>query len=558
MSNEPVGMLTSLRTAFLDPVRFGTLNLKGRSTQTAGITIGIAVLFALIIVAIILANPLRATAVLIAAPGETEVLVIPEYLIPVVLALLGVSAALALTGAVRCSPLFALPLVAVSTLVLTAIVASSVNSLADPQLTIAAFALLGIAVALFIGARLRPGGVARDFLIFLVPLMASMALAQRGFTDIAAASGIRVDVVTVALALSFIAALALPIAIMSGFSAVDVGVGLVSGFAHGLGAMIHDRLMRVAIAVVILIQIVLTISDLRDSSVRQHLLIAAATALACVLVWSLLRIRSTREGAARGEAALLVAPTAYGLSFTVILGGVIGMVGLVLGLTLVPGASATLQPVVTGFLESPGPWLNRFAVIIGLVVFSATSRRSRPLLAGVAGVGALLLAGNSFAEAGVSWSPQAFADVAFIGVCAWFLRETWSRRGRWMEVSGPAFLALALTFLLRQPDFLALPFTVVIGGSATAVIVVGLVWSFLTDGADPPRPSRRLGGDARLLLLLASFLFGATVVAWATIGRQPLLSEALGQATTLGVQSIGTALVVCVLLTLITGAARKG
>lgn len=551
-------MLTSLRTTFVDPVRFGTLNLHRRSTQTAGITIGIAVLFSLVIVAILAANPLRASAELIAAPGETEVIVVPAYLIPAILALLGVSAALALTGAVRCSPLIALPLVVVSILVLTAIVVSSVNSSTNPYLTVAAFALLGIAIALFIGARFRPGGTARDFLIFLAPILSSMALAQRGFTEIATASGIRVDVVTVALALSFIAALALPVAVLSGFAAVDVGTGLVTGIARGLGTKIRPQAVMVVIGVLILTQSILTISDLRDSSVRQHVLIAGSTALACAVVWTLLRIRGAGEATARDDAGSLAGPTAYGLSLTVILGGIIGMVGLVLGLTLVPGASVALQPVVTGFLDSPGPWLNRIAVIIGLVVLSAIMRRSKPLLAGVAGLGALLISVNSLSAAGVVWSPPVFADVAFIGVCAWFLRVLWFQRERWGELSGTALLALALTLLLRQPDVLAQPFTLVIGGSATAVIVVGLVWSFLTDGAEPARSPRGLGRDARLLLLLANFLFGATVVAWATIGRQPLLADALDQATTLGVQSIGTALIVSVLLTVTFGAVRRG
>lgn len=555
MTAEP-GIRGTLRSALAEPVRSGTFDLRRHSAGAAGVAFAAAGLFTLLLAAIILATPLRSLGPLTGVDSGAGggAITLPGALIPLTLALIGCCLALIVTGALRGHIAIASGAVIMAALVLAVILASAggVDPVSGPPL--AGYAVIvGLIVVAALLRRWR-GSVLRDLVALLIPTMLALVLAERAFRAGAAISGVRVDVVAVAVVLTFLATLAIPVALNSGLAAVDVGVGLVIGVLTGLLAR-TPRALTGLIGTTIVLGVLLW--NLREPWPASRLLTVACGGVSVALValvWSLTRARSAADPTAVREATGGIGlPASYLLAAPVIIGGALGMAGVVLSATGTPGAAA-LVPVRDAFLTGPGPALGRVAVIAGLVwVALRASGRGRTrsgrrgaaerhvaAAAGITAVIATAVALDAARWPWWSWSPAGTAVALLIAVLLW--AATRWRRG-YPVPSAPLIVVLGLTALLHQADALALPIALLLQGSATAVLVVGLAWGMLTDGGAAHRGTRLLTRDAVLLLILGNLLFAATIVMWASVGRQPLVASELQAAATLGVAIFGTSLV---------------
>jgi len=544
------GIRATLDSALVAPVRTGTFDLRRHSASAAGVAFAAAGLFALLLAAVVLATPLRSLGPLtgVDSGAGSGPIALPGALIPITLALIGCCLALVVTGALRGHLAIASGAVILAALVLAVILAAGGGTapLSGPPLGGYA-AVIGLVVIAALLRRWR-GSVLRDLLAVLIPTLLALVLAERAFRAGATTSGVRVDVVAVAVVLTFLATLAIPVALNSGLAAVDVGVGLVIGVLTGL-------LTRTSRALTWLIGTASVVGmlwwNLREPWPGSRLLAVAcgAVSLAAVaLVWSLTRARSVADPAAVREATGRIGlPACYVLAAPVIIGGVLGMAGVVLAATATPGGRIVV-PLRDFLLTGPGPALGRIAVIAGLlwIALRAGSRgrggagRHVAAAAGITAVIATAVALDTARWPWWSWSPAGTAVALLIAVLTWAAIR-WHRG----NPLSPATLivVLGLTALLHQADALALPVALLLQGSATAVLVVGLAWGMLTDGGAAHRRTRLLSRDAALLLILGNLLFTATILMWASVGRQPLIASELQAATSLGVAIFGTSLV---------------
>lgn len=560
MSAEP-GIGSALRSALVDPVRRGTFNLRPHSAQAAGVALTVTGLFTLLIGAVLLATPLRGagrlTGIDSGAGGGT--ITLPGVLVPITLALVGVCCAVLLTGALRGHPALTAAAAALSVVILAVIVAASRG--ADPMAgpTVLGYAAAGLTGVVAAALRRWRGGVVRDLIALLIPTTAALVLAQRAFREGALASGIRLDIVAVALVLTFLATLAIPVAIASGLAAVDAGVGLVTGLVTGLLSRVPAA-VGYALGGVLAFGLVLVATVGPGSADLVGLVSGGVILAGAGAAWLLAGNRpgaiddeSPDGGPARPAVGRLALPAAYVLSAPVILGGLLGMVGVLIAAAAGPTVAEGVVGVREFLLTGAGPLLGRLALILALVWIGLRVRPGQPWLAGAAWVTAVAAAASTLDSAGWpwwSWTPGDTADALLLVslvVIAWAAVR---RRRLAVAVLLPV---LVLTALLPQADALALPITLLVQGSATAVLVLGLVWSLLTEGAAAHRDTPLLSRDGALLLILGNLLFAATILMWASVGRQPLISGELQAAAGIGVEILGTALVLIVVLSLITG-----
>lgn len=167
----------------------------------------------------------------------------------------------------------------------------------------------------------------------------------------------------------------------------------------------------------------------------------------------------------------------------------------------------------------------RFLMIVaGIVVAVLAVRRSRPTLASF---GALMAWGQL-----VSWlaglsGPLAplkldYAQLdllllaALAGLTAW-----WERRGELTTSRATGLIGLlVLGWVLHQTDFLDNPFAPILGGSALALLVVGVLWSMLTAGgrfANTESPG--FPRSSRILLYLGYVMLALSMAVWHTLSH---------------------------------------
>ena len=550
---------SGLSRTLVAPVRQGTFALRDVSAAAVAVAIVTAVVFTGLLIAVVAAPAIRTATTLISAPTPDQVMAIPAFLIPALLAALAFAFALLLVGALRCRALVCV-LVAVGVLiVVTVLVAAGGSSTLNSSPPWAGYALIAITAAAVAVLRWRRSSVLRDTVVLLVLLLAIGFVCQRDFTVIATESGVRVDIAALALVLSFVTTLALPLSVASGLGAVDASLGVVLGLARGIAGA--------ALAVIVLLWQGWIIATSAWSAERMAGLVAGAGVLAvCVALWFASGVgRRARGGEsddttavdtaddARDQAGRWSLPVSYGLASAVILGGGIGLVGLGIHLATGLSADAAVSGVIDPLLGLPGITLARIGVLVFLVVMGVVlRRRGRALAAAMAWIDAVLIASYSLSatEVTAAWwhaTPDSLADIGVIALVVGAVIALVRSPRAWMSLATPVLVIACVLALLRRADVLSAPITLLAGGSVTAVLVVGLAWSLLTDsGAHGNSPG--LPREGRLLLTLGNFTFTAAVVAWAVLGLQAQPYDDLQAATALGVQTLGSALLIVVAL----------
>lgn len=555
MANVLQSVRKGLSASLVAPVREGTFAQHGGSSSLQGVTILSSIIFAGLLVAIVAAPAIRSASALISAPSSNDLLAIPSFLVPGLLAALAFSFSLVLTAAVRSRLLLAVPLAVGVLLLQTVIVAAGSSSAIDARPPWEGYGLVLLACVAAICARRWRGSVLRDLLAFNVLLLATAIVCQRSFTTIATESGVRVDVATVALILTFVTTLALPLSVASGVGAVDASLGVVMGLTRGVVDVVPRSVTALLAILLLAWQWWLTVSHALVEGRPVSWVTGAAVLGSSALIWFACRVPGDHTidvALARATSSRWSLPVSYGLASVVICGGAIGLIALAIHLATGLPADSRVAAITEALLGTGGISAARIAVLVFLGVAGYLLRaKGRSLAAAVAWIDAILIASYSLAATSSTsewwpWTTDALADVGTVVVTGMAAIVVARKPSRWRSTAVPLVLCLSLVALMRRADVLSAPITLVVGSSVTAALVVGLAWGFLTDGALAQGASDGPPKQARVLLILGNFTFTAAVVAWAVLGLQPQPYEDLQAATALGVQTLGSAVLIVV------------
>jgi len=561
---EVRGFLTGLwRIVLYRPVRFGTLDLSAHSRGVAGIAVGVAVLYALTVTSILFANPLRSVSSLKTSVSQTGVVAVPGLLIPGVLCLLGVAFGLLLAGSQR-SPWWRRILYLI-------IVWGALISVAGIAIGLGSSRPLGIASAVLAAVILLHSlviwtGRTNPTWDALILVLLSSGLLLASYRSLVLQNLIGTEsgeLITVAFILTQVASLALPLAFLSGVNATAFGVSLVSWSGADIGRRAAGWVVAVVIIVLLgwswqsVIRECFSDPEALGVLLRQGLG-AVVLLLLCGAGWRLAhsgvgqRASSTVDSSPVGVATACIAvalPVAYGITASAFvaafLGALVASLGTLLPVQVMEPATVLLDVVGTDAFIT----ITRLAVVAGLVIGAAVLvKRGSALLGAIAAVDAVVLATVFWIPLLAPdwmWTPTSIGNLGMVFVTV--MAVVWTARRSWNGDRRSFLLVLILlSALIRQADFFALPVGFLIGASAVALLVVGLVWGFLTDGGDTHHDAAGFPRDRRLLTLLGSFLFAITVVAWAVIGKDVGTSSTLSAASAQALLTLGTALIISV------------
>ena len=141
-----------------------------------------------------------------------------------------------------------------------------------------------------------------------------------------------------------------------------------------------------------------------------------------------------------------------------------------------------------------------------------------------------------------AWTPEQFGDLGVVlaGLLAIraIARRTWNR-----DVAGLVLVVLLMSALMRQAAILEVPIGLLLSASATALLIFGLAWGFVTGGSSVHEDSAHAHRDRRLLLFLGQSLYGIALVAWAVIGKEVDALATLSEVTALALLTVGTSLI---------------
>lgn len=559
------------RMVFVRPIRYGTFDLSAHSRGVAGIAVGVGTLYAITVASIVFANPLRSLSTLNVFVSGTEFVAIPGLLIPAVLCLLGVAFGLLLAGSQR-SPWWRRILYLIVVWgALISVAGLSVGLGSRGPLAIACAALSAVVLLYCFAMWTGRTSPAWDAVILVVLASGILLAAYRAVVLQALVGTGSGELITVSFILAQVSSLALPIAFLSGVNATEFGVSLIAWGGADLGRRTAGRLLAPALVVLVLgwqwqalVRECIDDSGSVSAMLRQGVGAALLIAL-CLAIWRVAHRRVADPVTAPVEVGTgsvrLALPVAYGFTAPAFIAALLGA----LAASLNPLVSSQVTSALTSLIDilATDAFTNatRVLVVAGLGVGSVLLvRRGAALLGAIAGVDSLVLATYFWIPPEASdwmWTPSSIGNVglviATVLAVAWSIQRTWDKR----RMSFLLVLAL-LSALIRQADFFALPLGFLIGASAVAVLVIGLVWGFLTDGGGVHGDAPRFPRDRRLLTVLGEFLFATTVVAWAVIGKDVDMSSTLSGVSSQAVLTIGSALVICVVLAAAPMPLRRG
>ena len=548
------------RIVLYRPVRYGTLDLSAHSRGVAGIAVAVSIIYAITVASILAANPLRASFELQTALKPSGNIVVPAFLVPGALCLLGVSFALLLSGTQR-SPWWQriLYFIAVNG-ILGCVTAICVTTGVRGALTWVCCGLMALVLIYTVAVWTGKTAASIDAFVFAVLCCGLLLTAFRAIVSQNLQAQTSGELITVSLVLQFVATLALPVAFLSGVNATAFGVSIISWAGEEFGQRVGVLWGALAAAVILAWQWFSLLQDVlmtpgaltgRGSAFVAAIVVVAA----CIAVWwACHRFVDERERSpvvVAASALKLAVPVSFGLNAAAIIGSLLGLVAIPLA-SLVN--AETVKPMSLAIdIAGSNTFVvaTRVAVVVGMAVAAVVLVRSRRiLLAAMAAVDAVVL-GSFFWQGrvllGWLWTPSSIGDVGLLAATVllviWTVRQTLDRD----RVALLVLLAL-LSALVRKADFFAVPVGFLIGASAAALLIVGLVWGFLTDGGSAHVDQSNFPRDRQLLVVLGTFLFGITIVAWAVIGKDVGTALVLSGETLVAVQTLGTALIISVVL----------
>ncbi len=541
-----------------EPYREGRLRAKAWPTGLRPIVVIAICGYVLAVLGIVLSGPLRESLELSVTVGAAT-LSFPRPVLWMLLLLVVLAMALLQTAALHVTGWLATAATGLTVLVLLFAGGPDTESILSPARVTTIVVSIGIVVLTVV--RRRHGFAWWEFAVILPAIGFAFAVATGRAIALSAPNGIDFGPTMLSLTMSTLGQLAVPAAIAAGAAVAELSAST----ALWAVGVVRRRLPAMALVIALGIVIVWRVWALGQALVAGEGLGAPALASSVLLVavvaalWYLLaRVRGGRRlvpSASRlvDRMGTVATPIAAGLAISLAPLVVTLLVTQILFAYGVPLEAVVGPQSIVGLLTtSTAIALVRLAVGVVLVVLSVIlarrgARTTPELIGGIGVVTVTVALAGLFGLGDWLWTSDGLTAVATIGcllLLAWFaVRRSLTIR----RVTGLT-VALLLAALFDQHDFVSDPLGAVLGFTGIALVLVGFLWSFLTDGGSANETSAKYPRPSRVLLFLANSVFGVTVLAFTALARNPNASINLGAFAEIGDQLFGTGLLVGALL----------
>lgn len=560
----------------LEPHRTGRLRAKNWPTGVATIVAVVVAAYVAAVALILFSAPLREALPLYISAGGIP-FSFPRPLLWIIFVLLTLAVALLQTAAIHVSAWLCIFVTSLTVLItlFVGVTDAEIGVVSHGRLvTIAA----SIVLVAFVIVRRRRAFAWWEFVVVFGVIGFALAFSIGRASIAASAAGIDFGPVALTVVMFTIGQLALPSAIAAGSAVAELAT---SSALRAVGVVRrHLPIAALAIGLALLIgwrAWVVTETLIAGKSVSL-LQLGSSLALVGVVVgaWVLVaRLRPAASEATQTEAEEFTGDHLTATALTDKLGDVAQPIGAGLAITFGPFVIGMLVLQVLFGYVGPGEWfsttsewlnllshtltisLTRLAVGVLLVIvavrWARRGGRVVPELLATIGVVILTLAiAALIGPGGWLWTSESLSVIASVACGAllvWFLVTRTLTVNR---MTGLA-VALLLTALFQQRDFVSDPLGALLGFTGVAFVLFGYVWGFLTSGSYANEGSARYPKPARVLIFLASTLFGVTVLAFTALARNPDSSINLGAFAGIGDQVFGTAIVVGALVAVVDG-----
>lgn len=551
----------------VDPYREG--HVKWGNWPRGMTTIAVIALTAWVaaVVMILFAGPLRAALPLHVSPGDVA-FSFPRPLLWLFFVLLVLAVALLQAAAIHVTAWLSALVTGLTVLIVLFLGVSDVDldSVSAGRLSTIVTSVL---LVVFVLVRRRARFVWWEFAVVFAILGLGLAAALARSTVTASESGADAAPLSLSVVMFTIGQLAIPSAIAAGSAVAELAT---SSALRAVGVVRrHLPVAALAVGLVLLIvwrgfSVVETLNSGESVAVTQFLASAILVAVIVGLLLVLARLRRPSFVEPPSATALtdrlgdVAQPIAAGLAIT--FGPFVAGMLLFQVLFAYLGASDLLAAMIDSvriFSHSATISLTRLVVGVVLILLAVRMARRRrrvvPELLGSIGVVIITIALASLTGAWL-WSAEALSVIASVvcaGLLVWFLV---TRTLTLARMTGLA-VALLLTALFQQRDFVSDPLGAILGFTGVAFVLFGYVWGLLTSGSYANKGSRAFPRPSRILIFLASALFGVTVLAYTALARDPDAAINLESFAVVGDQVFGTAIIIGALVAIVGGVIRN-
>lgn len=530
------------------PVRTGRLRTTGWPAGLGAI-MGLVVTAYLVGVAVVvLSGPIRERSSIAAALGTS--LTLPRWTLFLFTSLIVLCLALLHTATMHL-PAWA-RVGGLAIVVLTLAEAATVDT--DPRgvgrLTGWGACLLVIGLT---AVRWRAGFAWWEFVASLAVLGGSFTVMLRAAAASAQPLGFDLAPLVTTTAIRTIAALGAPAAVVAGLAFAQLTVS----FTHRVGEAIGPRGRGLVWLVIVLAgaRVLMTAGHVgrptdtgvsRLSEVGSAVLLVVLVAVVSLVVLGR-RLRSLPALSTLDEVVGDVAlPAAVALTVTVVPSLLLSGFGRIL---------STLQDERPSPLTAVGSALGSTTTIVAARVVAALAmgayavwlrhrgRVAAALVVGVCGLALLTLqVRRLLADAfRIAWTDESVNDVvstlAVVALVVFAARRALTPR---RTLALGIMIGLSMTYSVRSA--LEVPLTALLGVSGTATVLLGLLWSTLTQGEHATRGTARFPMPSRVLLHVGSALSAVTALGFLAVARMPSVGIDLSGFAVLGDQILGTGL----------------
>ena len=542
------GVVKVVDQVLVRPVRTGRLRTSGWPAGLGAI-VGLVVTAYLVGVAgVVLSGPIREHSSIAAVLGTA--LTLPRWTLFLFTSLVVLCLALLHTATMHL-PVWA-RVGGLAIVVLTLAEAATVDT--DPRgagrLTGWGACLLCIALT---AVRWRARFAWWEFVVSLAVLGGSFTVMLRAAAASAQPLGFDVAPLVTTTAIQTISALGVPAAVVAGLAFAQLTVSFTHrvGEAIGAGGRWLVRLVT-AVAGARMLMTAGHIGRPTDTGVSRLCEVGSAVLLVVlVAVVSLVVLgrqpRSLPALSTLDEVVGVVAlPAAVALTLTVVPSVLFLGFGRILS-TLQDGRPSPLSEVGSALGTTTTIVVARVVAALAMGAYAVLLRRcgqvAAALVVGVCGLVLLTLQvrrllGDAFR---IAWTDESVNDLvstlAIVALVVFAARRALTRR---RTLALGIMIGLSMAYSVRSA--LDVPLTALLGISGTATVLLGLLWSTLTQGEHATRGTARFPTPARVLLYVGSTLSAVTALAFLAVARMPSVGIDLSGFAGLGDQILGTGL----------------
>ncbi len=485
----------------------------------------------------------------------------PLLWIPLVLTVLAI--ALLQTAALHVSGWLAATITFLVVLILQFASGPDNSSVLSPGRIATIVAAIGLIVFTIVRRRYR--FVWWEFVVILPTIGIAVAIAWDRAASVSLPTGVDFGPTTLSLTMFTIGQLAVPAAIAAGAAVAALSTSTALWAVGVVRRRLPSVALVIGLVIVIFWRIWVFVAAFNDPErftaiqlVSSVILIAAVAALWYVLA----RVRGRRvlvPSASRlvDRMGTVSTPIAAALA-----GTLAPLVVALLIMQIVYAYGAPLESFVwlhwlVGFLSTSSVLsvvrliVGAALITLGIILARRGIRTIPELISGIGMVTATTAVVSLFGLSPLLWTGDALtaaATIACFGLLAWFgVRKTLTMN----RVTG-LIVVLLIAALFDQRDFVSDPLGAVLGFTGVAFVLFGFVWSFLIGGRTANGQSAKYPRPSRVLLFLANSVFGVTVLAFTALARDPDAAIDLGAFALVGDELLGTGLLVCVLLSVLS------